>query len=373
VKIAVTGAQGFLGWHLRAALVAQGLHEVVPIGREDYATPTVLAMALEDCDAVVHLAGVNRGPEADVEEGNTYLARALAAALEGSRVRVVVFGNSIHSGTDSAFGRSKAVASAHLARTCEHAGIAYTDVVLPNIFGEGGRPRYNSFVATFCAELTEGREPVVDEDRQLSLLAAQDAADVLIAAVERRETTELRPRGQDTSVVTVLETLREMTDYPATGEFPDLSTPFRVALFNTFQSFCFPHRFPIDRAVHSDPRGYLFEGARARCTDTLSFVSSTHPGAVRGQHFHRRKIERFLVVEGEAEISLRKVAGEGEIAFRVSGRRPQAVDMPTLWAHAIKNVGTSTLLTVFWTNELLNAAEPDTYRYCVYAEEGEAA
>jgi UDP-2-acetamido-2,6-beta-L-arabino-hexul-4-ose reductase len=372
MKIAVTGAYGFLGWHLRVALVAGGQHEIVAVGREGFRTPETLAGVLVDCDAVVHLAGVNRGTETEVGDGNRALADVLAAALPESAVRIVVHGNSIHSGTDSAFGRSKGYAAATLARACGRAGTDFADVVLPNLFGQGGRPHYNSFVATFAAELAAGREPVVVEDREIELLHAQDAADVLIAAVEAGETSEVRPRGVRTSVATVLGVLRDMTGYPETGVFPDLSSDLRVALFSTFQSYCFPDRFPIGRALHADARGTLYETAAARSTDTLSFVSTTVPGALRGQHFHRRKVERFVVVDGEAEIRLQQVAGEGAVAFQVSGERPQVVDMPPLWAHAIKNIGESTLVTVFWTNELLRFDDPDTYRYCVYPEDSYA-
>jgi UDP-2-acetamido-2,6-beta-L-arabino-hexul-4-ose reductase len=367
MRVAVTGAEGFLGWHLRCALLADGRHEVVPVGRAEFADAGRLAAALAPCDAVVHLAGANRGSDREVEEGNRQAAIGLAAALAGSAVRTVVHGNSIHCGADTAFGRGKAFATGHLAAAVQRAGGNYTDVVLPNVFGEGGRPHYNSFVATFCHELVAGREPRVHEDRELQLLAAQDAADVLIHALDGGGGV-VRPDGRRTSVGAVLALLRSMRGYATTGEFPDLSDPFRVAMFHTFQSFCFPARYPMDAAVHSDARGTLFESARAQRTDTLSFVSTTVPGAVRGQHFHRRKVERFLVVDGTAEIRLRRVCGLEEVSFSVSGDRPQSVDMPPLWAHSIKNTGDSTLTTVFWSNELLDPAHPDTYRFPVHPD-----
>jgi UDP-2-acetamido-2,6-beta-L-arabino-hexul-4-ose reductase len=369
MRIAVTGAAGFLGWHLRVALAAHGQHEVVTVGREEFRSPETLSTAIRHCDAVVHLAGVNRGAEAYVEEGNRALADTLVAALPGTGVRIVVHGNSIHSGSDSAFGRSKAYVADHLASACAGAGWEYTDVLLPNVFGGGGRPHYNSFVATFCHELAAGRRPTVLVDRELDLLHAQDAADVLIAAVERRETGVLRPRGEDTSVGDVLRELEAMLPYRDAGVFPDLSSPYRVALFSTFQAACFPARFPFVCQLHTDDRGTLYEASRAQATDTLTFVSSTAPGHVRGQHFHRRKIERFLVVDGEAEICLTRVGGDECIVFRVSGEQPIAVDMPPLWAHSLKNTGDRDVTTVFWTNELLNPADPDTYRHPVYPEE----
>jgi len=40
---------------------------------------------------------------------------------------------------------------------------------------------------------------------------------------------------------------------------------------------------------------------------------------------------------------------------------PIAVDMPTMWAHSITNVGTGELVTLFWSNELFDPERPDTY------------
>ena len=85
------------------------------------------------------------------------------------------------------------------------------------------------------------------------------------------------------------------------------------------------------------------------------------PGATRGQHFHLDKVERFVVVEGDATISLRRVLFDEVITFRVSGDRPVIVDMPTLWTHNLTNVGTTPLITQFWTNQIFDAAAPDTY------------
>jgi UDP-2-acetamido-2,6-beta-L-arabino-hexul-4-ose reductase len=49
------------------------------------------------------------------------------------------------------------------------------------------------------------------------------------------------------------------------------------------------------------------------------------------------------------------------LTFRVSGDRPAFVDMPTMWAHSITNVGRSELLTLFWSNEVFDPGAPDTY------------
>ncbi len=76
---------------------------------------------------------------------------------------------------------------------------------------------------------------------------------------------------------------------------------------------------------------------------------------------HLRKIERFFVLSGTAEIALRRVFSDEIIRFKVSGADRAFVDMPTMWVHNITNVGDDELLTLFWSDQLLAASAPDTY------------
>ena len=55
----------------------------------------------------------------------------------------------------------------------------------------------------------------------------------------------------------------------------------------------------------------------------------------------------------------------------VDGTEPVLVDMPTMWAHNITNVGDTELLTLFWTHELFDPAAPDTFPEPVSAPAGE--
>ena len=91
-----------------------------------------------------------------------------------------------------------------------------------------------------------------------------------------------------------------------------------------------------------------------------TFLSTTGPGITRGDHFHIDKVERFLVVKGEAIIRVRKALSEEVWEYRVSGDRPAPVDMPTLHTHSIENVGDTELTTLFWTNMVFDPDSPDT-------------
>jgi UDP-2-acetamido-2,6-beta-L-arabino-hexul-4-ose reductase len=113
-------------------------------------------------------------------------------------------------------------------------------------------------------------------------------------------------------------------------------------------------------ARHADTRGSFFEVIRTHGGSGQSSFSTTEPGISRGDHFHRRKIERFTVLAGTATISLRKLFSTEVYEFQVTGERPVAVDMPTMWTHKITNTGADPLYTSFWTNEIFNPTASDT-------------
>jgi len=363
-RLAITGGRGFLGWHAACRLRAVHRVDAERWGRAEFADIDLLARRLSGVDTVIHLAGVNRADSDElVEQGNVSLARTLAAALHRlGRPVHLVYANSVQSSGTSAYGRGKATAGGLLRAAVTRCGGTMADVVLPNLFGEHGRPAYNSFVATFCHEVAAGRRPEVTDDREIPLLHAQAAAQELIEAAVARTDGVVSPSGEPRRISDVLAQLTTFHElYAGHGELPPLTEPFAVSLFNTYRSYLFPARFPVSAEVHADERGRLFETIRSHGGTGQAFVSTTVPGATRGDHYHLRKVERFFVVRGEAEIALRRLLHNDVVRFRLSGDRPSFVDMPTMWVHNITNVGDSDLVTMFWADQLLDPEHPDQF------------
>lgn len=357
MRVVVTGADGFLGWHVRVRLHAlRPDWQVVAVGRDDWPN---LAGLVAGADAVLHLAGVNRGSAAEVLHGNVTLATDLVAATRSVPVTpLVVYADSVQAGNGTPYGTGKAAASDVLRQAY---GPRYTDVLLPNLFGEHGRPGYNSFVATFAHDAAAGRVPASLADRPIRLLHAQAAAEVLIDAPAGAG-GEVRPEGTETSVAQVWHTFqRYAATYLPSGDLPDLRDDLGRDLFNTFRAAAWPGSSPIRLVPRSDDRGRLVETVRCHGAGGQTFVSTTHPGVTRGEHFHLRKIERFVVLAGEARIALRRTLTDEVLTFDVSGDDPVAIDMPTLWTHNITATGPGVVTTLFWTNELFDPADPDTY------------
>jgi len=357
VKILLTGAAGFLGWHTRVRLRALTGHTVVAVDREEWAD---LARHAQGVDAVIHVAGVNRGSDAEVEQGNIDLAQDLIEALRagGSSPRIV-YANSIQAGSQSPYGTGKGAAADLLERAANELGAHFVDVRLPNLFGEHGRPHYNSFVATFAQAVVDGAAPQI-ADRPVNLLHAQGAAQSLIDGLTTTE-TRLEPAGTPTSVQHVYDTLHEANRLYTGGDIPPLLTALDVDLFNTLRAARFPTHYPIPLTPRTDERGSLVEVVRAHGGQGQTFVSTTKPGITRGEHFHLRKIERFVVLSGQARISLRRLFTDQVVSFDVDGETPAIVDMPTMWVHNITNTGPGDLTTLFWTHELFDPSAPDTF------------
>jgi len=355
VKVAVTGADGFLGWHLqvRAKALRPDL-EIVPVAQADWPR---LSELLTGVEAVIHVAGINRDTDEAVQDGNIALARDVVAAVGVGRPRLV-YANSIQVGNGTPYAIGKAGASDVLGDAAAAWGTSYTDVRLPNLFGEHGRPKYNSFVATFVAAAVAGETPGSLVDRPIGLLHAQKAAQALLDGLDGSGVSE--PVPYETSVAQVWDALAEFRSTYAGADVPDVTDDFRLDLFNTFRAGLFPGGYPLALTVRSDQRGGLVEAIRSHGAGGQAFVSTTNEGFTRGEHFHLRKIERFAVLSGRAEIALRRELTDEVVSFVVSGDEPVAIDMPTMWTHNITALE-GQVSTMFWTNELFDPDHPDTY------------
>jgi UDP-2-acetamido-2,6-beta-L-arabino-hexul-4-ose reductase len=355
-RVAVTGAGGFLGFHVRGALREAGA-DVVAIPLGDAYDRQQAAAAVSGADLVLHLAGVNRASEAEVVAGNERFAAQLADAVRAAAEPpgALSYAGTIHA--SGAYGDAKARAGETLAAAAAERGTEYAGHRLPNLFGEHGRPHYNAVTATFSHLLASGEQPSVEVDRELELLHAQDAADVLTGAVAPADQPRLVTR---ITVTGLLERLRAIATTYAAGEIPDVGTPFDRDLFNTYRSYAHPLRPVIPIEAHADDRGSFFELVKSHGGDAQTSYSTSEPGVTRGVHFHRRKIERFIVITGTARISMRRLFTPEVAAYDVGGGDPVAIDMPTLWAHDITNTGQDVLRLALWTNDLFDPTRPDT-------------
>jgi len=360
-KIGITGSSGFLGWHLRAFLSTLKDLEILECDKDCFNNSSKLEEFVSNCDVIVHLAGVNRGDDKDVYEINVDLAKKLIEVLKKtSSTPNVIFSSSTHIDRDTAYGGAKKETSELLANWGKEAGAEVTSLILPHIFGEFAKPFYNSAVATFCYQLASGEKSEINRDGKVSLVYVQDVAKIIYDFIKNPRTENFYIKGQDMSMGDLYDLLTSLKEEYYKDIVPNLDNKLHLNIFNTFRSYIVDSFYPRELVLHSDERGSLFEMTKER-TGGQTFISTTKSGKTRGDHYHFRKIERFCVVEGEAEIKIRKLFTDDVKTYKVSGDKPVYIDMPTFYTHNITNVGEKDLITAFWVNEIFNPDDPDTF------------
>lgn len=366
-KIGITGQNGFVGSHLYNTLGLKPENfERVHFERDFFDDPAKLNEFVQQCDVIVHLAAMNRHPDPEVIfNNNIELVKKLIISLEKTNSKAhVLFSSSSQEEKDNLYGKSKKEGRKIFADWAKRSDGKFTGMIIPNVFGPFGKPNYNSFVATFCHKLTQGENPVIDNDSEVKLIYIGELIEEIINQIEIAVTKDIYEIPY-TSVNKVSEVLNKLSNYKKlyfdNGEIPELKTKFDLNLFNTFRCyFDIRNHYPVKFTQHIDSRGAFVEVIRLGIGGQCSF-STTVPGVTRGNHFHTRKIERFSVIKGRALIQLRKIDTDEVLDFYLDGNEPAYVDMPIWYTHNIKNIGEEELYTIFWINEPFNSEDADTY------------
>jgi len=367
ITVGITGQSGFLGTHLYNTL---GLYpdkfKRIPFEDSYFEDLNKLSSFVKLCDVVIHLAAVNRHNDPEfIYQTNIDLVKRLVTALDksGNRPHLLI-SSSIQEDVDNLYGRSKKEGREFLANWAEKKDSMFTGLVFPNIFGPFGNPHYNSFIATFSHQLTHNERPKIEIDKNVPLIYVAEAVKIFLDAILRKiDNKEYRINHTTARKVTdILELIKSFkASYFDNGIIPELKDQFELNLFNTFRSYIdIKQQNPVLLELNTDDRGSFVEMLKSSPGGQFSF-STTKPGIARGNHFHIRKIERFVVIKGKAKIQLRRIGTVEVLDFYLSGDEPSYVDMPIWYTHNITNIGDEELYTLFWINEFYDPHDPDTF------------
>lgn len=361
MRVGITGARGLLGWHTSALFSTRKEIELRRADRDTFTSKDKLENFVRGCDVIVHFAGMNRGEDREIFETNIRLTTELLAACEATGTTPhLFFSSSVHIYRETLYGASKRACTEALFEWSRKRGTKFTNLILPHIFGELGKPFYNSAVSTFCHQLARNEEPQIHVDSEMNLLHAGRVAKKLLEMLDSGASGEVMMEGTPMMVSALLARLKLVSKEYHANIFPSTADPLDLELFNTYRSYLYPNGFPISLTLREDNRGALFEAIKTKGMGQ-AFLSTTKPGITRGNHFHLQKIERFCVLAGQARIRLRKLFSDEVYEYDVCGKTPQYIDIPTLHAHNISCTGDEELITLFWGGDIFDPKSPDTY------------
>lgn len=365
MNILITGAIGFVGKNLVAALRNSGLYSIAEFSRDS--DPLLLEQYTKDCNFVFHLAGVNRTQnESEFMEGNYEFTLQLLELLKkhGNKAPILI-SSSIQAERDNPYGRSKMAAEKLLFNYQKETKINVYIYRLPNIFGKWSKPNYNSVVATFCHNIARDLDINIDNrEAEVNLCYIDDLLEEFLNALESKPT-----RHNEYCVIPITYTIK-------VGELAGLIKSFQQSrenltvanmedaltkkLYSTYLSFLPEDKFSYKLMMNQDQRGSFTEFIRTPERGQVS-VNVSKPGVTKGNHWHHTKNEKFLVVSGEGLIRFRKLDSEEIIEYKVNSKNLEVVDIPIGYTHSIVNIGYQDLVTVMWVNECFDSTSPDTY------------
>jgi dTDP-4-dehydrorhamnose 3,5-epimerase len=120
--------------------------------------------------------------------------------------------------------------------------------------------------------------------------------------------------------------------------------------------------------MHSDKRGWLAEMLKRneiKRDIKQIYVATIKPGAVRGNHYHKKRIEWFLILNGKAKLYLEDLKTKKKVCLTLSSNTPRVVTIFPRVAHALKNISKKTIYLVSAQSDIYSFKNPDTFSYQV--------
>ena len=394
MNILITGAAGFVGKNLTAALqcLQNGTDRTRPglsIGQlflfDKDSPASLLEEACEKADFVFNLAGVNRPKDQEeFMQGNYGFASTLLDTLKKYKNTCpVMLSSSIQATLAGRFGNSEYGRSKKAGEELFFSYASETDAKVavyrfPNLMGHS-RPKYNSAVSTFCwAVANDELFTVNDRSTELELLYTDDLVEGMFDLLEGKEQhcefdgveTVLQENGKYCCVpithkVTlgeIVDLLEEFKNQPVNMLMPKCPDgSFAKKLFSLYLTYLPKEKFKYAMKMNCDDRGSFTELVHTVDCGQVS-INISKPGITKGQHWHNSKWEQFIVVHGHGLIQERNINTGEMVEFEVSGNKIESIYMIPGWTHNIINLSdTEDLVTVMTCNEVFDPNHPDTF------------
>ena len=368
-KVLVTGSNGFIGKNLTEGLRREEKVKIKTFVRGD--SINSLVEHLKEADIVFHLAGVNRPKKIEeFEIVNVGLTRTIVDIIEELKKNTpIVFPSSTQATLDNPYGKSQKRAEDILIEYGRKTNAKVYIYRLSNVFGKWCRPNYNSVVATFCYNISHGQDITIsDVNKEIGFVYIDDVVNEFLGILSQKNVNNVDSdeyyykikRIFRLTLGDIAKKIYQLRDMRKTLVVPDLSDKFMQCLHATYLSYLDKSDFSYALESKTDQRGSLSELIKSEYFGQI-FVSTSHKGVIRGNHYHNTKVEKFCVLKGKAVIRFRHIFEDDVLSYHVSGENIEVVDIPPGYTHSIENLTDGEMVVLFWANQIFDPEKPDTY------------
>ena len=174
MNILITGSNGFIGKNFYRYLRENTNHKIYTFTKKD--SFEKIEKIVNNVYSIFHFAGVNRTKiDSEFRDVNAKLTDKICKLLTKFRNTSLYYASSTQVKFDTSYAKSKKQGEEICLELHRKSKNDVFILRLPNIYGLGCKPNYNSVVATFCYNTANNLEhKVVDPNRVLELLHIDD-------------------------------------------------------------------------------------------------------------------------------------------------------------------------------------------------------
>lgn len=173
MRTGITGGQGFIGSHL-----ARHLDDPL-LFKGDLTNLGDACEFVSSCDRIYHLAGKNREQPGEILKNNIVSTANLILACNIKKVNPeIIFASSqqVIWNSESEYGFVKCVEEEIIKKADK-----WYIFRIPNVYGPGGKPFYNSVIATFCYQISKGESVTIhDPSVKREFIFVDDLVELLL-------------------------------------------------------------------------------------------------------------------------------------------------------------------------------------------------
>ena len=370
MNILVTGSKGFLGSNLISRLKEEKNINIFYFNKST--KKNLLEKYVTISDVIFHLAGQNRSKlKKDFSTNNIELTKKICNLIKINKLKTkVVFASSTQVTNNSIYGKSKLEAENCIGDCANKNNSQYFIFRIPNVFGKWCKPNYNSVVATFSHNIARNKKIILkNEKQQISLVHIDDLNDQFLDILKYRTSKKNKKlkfiRVKKVYKITpdsLSKILCQMKKDHGYFFIKSINQEFLLKLYSTFLTYFPKNLFTYPLKKNQDDRGNFSEFLKFQNFGQISYFT-INKNKSRGDHYHHKKVEKFIFLNGKVKITYVNIINNKKITFIISANENKVVETIPGWAHNIENVSNQVVAGVVWANEIFDSSKPDTYRY----------
>lgn len=240
MNIGITGSKGFIAEHIKNALKNKNGVRLFfcALPECDLLDPKSAENFTRNKDVIIHAAAINRGSDADIIAGGVVASHNLMSAIKKNKQKTkLIFLSSIQAETETVYGQSKRLCEIMLESFSKENNLPVSIFRLTNVFGEGGKPFYNSVIATFSFQVARGEKLTINNPKKkFNFVYVKDIVDSVVKEVfEKRRKQFYFKRVNSLNDISIGELAKLIQQFEI--KRPELRTKFQKDLYKTYLSY----------------------------------------------------------------------------------------------------------------------------------------